>query len=191
MLRSRVLLTKFGGHRVYLSKLAPTWPQVTPTWPLTPAMHYTLVRGSSHQIWQPWAFLRQIDPWMTFDPRWGPFENMPTNLVGPSPTPMPSFSSIRRSMAKCIAGHTYTHTHTHTHTEFDILIITSGWPQHDLWPYQCITLWSGVLSTKFGGHRAFLRNLTSAWPWLTRAWPLILLMHYALVRASSHQTWWP
>ena len=94
-------------------------------------MHYTLVRGSSHQIWQPWAFLRQIDPWMTFDPRWGPFENMPTNLVGPSPTPMPSFSSIRRSMAKCIAGHTYTHTHTHTHRVWyfnNYFWLTPAWP---------------------------------------------------------------
>ena len=43
----------------------------------------------------PWAFLRQIDPWMTFDPRWGRFENMPTNLVGPSPTPMPTQQCIK------------------------------------------------------------------------------------------------
>ena len=56
------------------------------------------------------AFLRQIDPWMTFDPRWGRFENMPTNLLGPSPTPMPTFSSVPLSMTKRIAGHTYTHT---------------------------------------------------------------------------------
>ena len=47
---------------------------------------------------------------MTFDPRSGRFENMPTNLVGPSPTPMPTFSLIPRSMAKRIAGHTHTHT---------------------------------------------------------------------------------
>ena len=50
---SGVLPTKFGGHRALLRKLTPTWPQLTPTWPLTPAMHYTLVRGSSHQIWWP------------------------------------------------------------------------------------------------------------------------------------------
>ena len=34
--------------------------------------------------------------------------------------------------------------------------LTSGWPLHDLWPQQCITLWSGVL-TKFGSHGTFLR----------------------------------
>ena len=45
---------------------------------------------------------------MTF--RWGHFENMPTNLVGPSPTPMPTFSSIPQSMTKRIAGHTYIYT---------------------------------------------------------------------------------
>ena len=48
-----VLPTKFGGHRALLSKLTPTWPQLAPTWPLTPAMHYILVRGSFHQIWWP------------------------------------------------------------------------------------------------------------------------------------------
>ena len=44
---------------------------------------------------------------MTFDSRWGCFENMPTNLVGPSPTPMPTFSSVSLSMVKRITGHTY------------------------------------------------------------------------------------
>ena len=32
-------------------------------------------------------------------------------------------------------------------------------------------------------------NLTSDWPWLTPAWPLIPAMHYALVRGSSYQIW--
>ena len=48
---------------------------------------------------------------MTFDPGLGRFENMPTNLVGLSPTPMPTFSSIPRSMTKRIAGHTYIYTY--------------------------------------------------------------------------------
>ena len=43
----------------------------------------------------------------------------------------------------------------------------------------------------FGGHRAFLRNLTSGWPWLTRVWPLTPAMHYTLVMGSFHQIWWP
>ena len=79
------------------------WPQqCTALW-----SGVLLTKFGSHR-----AFLRQIDPWMTFNPRWGRFENMPTNLVDPSPTPMPSFSSIPQSMAKRIAGHTYIYTHT-------------------------------------------------------------------------------
>ena len=42
--------------------------------------------------------------------------------------------------------------------------LISGWPQHDFWQQQCITLWPGVLPIKFGSHRAFLRNLTSVNP---------------------------
>ena len=41
---------------------------------------------------------------MTYDPRWGCFENMPTNLVGLSPTPMPTFSLIPQSMTKRMTG---------------------------------------------------------------------------------------
>ena len=61
--------------------------------------------------------------------------------------------------------------------------MTSVWPltQH------CLLLWSGVLPTKFGGHRAFLINLISSWPRMTPAWPLTPAMHYALVRDSSDQ----
>ena len=72
--------------------------------------------------------------------------------------------------------------------------LTSGWPWlTPAWPLtqQWVTLWSKVLPTKFGGHRAFLSNFTSSWPWLTPAWPLTPAMHYALVRGSSHQIWWP
>ena len=35
-------------------------------------------------------------------------------------------------------------------------MVDPGWPLQDLWPKQYITLWSRVLPTKFGGHRAFL-----------------------------------
>ena len=57
-------------------------------------------------------------------------------------------------------------------------VVDPSWPLHDLWPQQCITLWSRVLPTKFGGLRAFLSNLTSGWPCLTPAWPLTPAMHY-------------
>ena len=66
----------------------------------------------------------------------------------------------------------------------------ASWPLHDLWPQQCITLWSEVLPTKFSDQRA-LSKLTPTWPQLTPTWPLTQTMHYALVRGSSHQIWWP
>ena len=43
-------------------------------------------------------------------------------------------------------------------------LVDPRWPLLDRWPQQYITLWPGVLSTKSGGHRAFLSNLTSGWP---------------------------
>ena len=74
--------------------------------------------------------------------------------------------------------------------EFD-LWLTSGWLVHDLWPQQCITLWSWVISTKFGGHRALWSKLTPSWPQSTPSWSLTPAIHYTLVRDSSHQIWWP
>ena len=61
--------------------------------------------------------------------------------------------------------------------------------RHDLWSHQWITLCAGVLSTKFGGHRGLLSNMTSGWP-LIPIWPLTPAMHYTLVRGSSYQIWW-
>ena len=46
---------------------------------------------------------------------------------------------------------------------------------------------SNVLPTKSGSHRAFLNKLTSAWPWFTLAWSLILSMHYTSVKDPFHQ----
>ena len=36
---SWVLLTKFGGHRIFLSKLTSAWTRVFPAWSLTPPPH--------------------------------------------------------------------------------------------------------------------------------------------------------
>ena len=44
------------------------------------------------------------------------------------------------------------------------LLVDPRWPLHDLWPQQCTALWSGVLLTKFGSHRAFVRQID---PWMT------------------------
>ena len=35
----------------FSSNLTYCWPWLTSAWPLTPAMHYTLVSGSSYQLW--------------------------------------------------------------------------------------------------------------------------------------------
>ena len=116
ILQSSVLLTKFGCLKIFLSNLTPDWPRLTPVWPLTPAVHYTSIRGHSYQLWWPKGILKQIDLW-TFDPGRVRFGNMFSHLVGPSPTmptPMPSFISLPQRMTKRIAVHTYFHLHTHT-----------------------------------------------------------------------------
>ena len=59
-------------------------------------------------------------------------------------------------------------------------------PLHDLWPHQCITLWSAVVRTKFGCHRAFLSNFTHGWHSVNPAWSLTPTMWN-----SSYQIWWP
>ena len=105
----------FPPNLVAIGYFEAIWPLVDPRWPLCdlwPQQCTTFWSGillnkfGSHR-----AFLRQIDPWMTFDSRWGHFENMPTNLVGPSPTPMPTFSSIPQSVTKRIAVHIPIHAY--------------------------------------------------------------------------------
>ena len=136
---------------------------------LTPAMHFALVKDSSHQIWQPYAFLsyftsgwpqltlaRSLTPSMRYTLVWGPF-------------------------------HQYSVATGHSYGIWPLVDL--GWPVHVLWPQQCITLWSWVLPTKFGGHRALLSQLTPTWPQLTPSWPLTPAMHFALVSDSSHQIW--
>ena len=62
--------------------------------------------------------------------------------------------------------------------------LASGWPLlhlRDLWLQPCVTLWSGILVTKFGGHWGFPNNLNSGQLCLTTVRPLIPAMHYALV----------
>ena len=93
-----------GGHRAFPSNLTSGWP-LHDLWPqqcTTLWLGVLLTKFGSHRV-----FLKQIDPWMTFDRRWGRFRTMPTNLVGPSPTPTPTFSSIPQSTTKRIAVHTY------------------------------------------------------------------------------------
>ena len=74
------------------------WPLADPGWPLHklwPQQCITLRAGVlTNKFCGHKAFLKQLDLWMTFDLWRGRFENMLSNLVGLSSTPMPSFSSI-------------------------------------------------------------------------------------------------
>ena len=165
MLWSGVLSTKFGGHRAFLSNLTPTWPWLTPTWPLTQQC-ITLWSGvlptkfGGHR-----ALLSKLTPtWLQLTQAWPLTPAMHYALV------WGSFYQIWWSYG--------------IFKQFD-----PGWPLHDLWPQQCITLWLGVLPTKFGGHRALLGKLTPTWSRLTPTWPLTPAMHYALVLGSSYQIW--
>ena len=68
--------------------------------------------------------------------------------------------------------------------------LTSVWPQMTPeWPFphHYIMLWSGVLPTKFGSHRAFLSNLTFGGPQMTPAWPLTPAMCDTLVKGTFFQ----
>ena len=106
-------LPNFGSHRVFLNTLTirltlyNLWPQQC----ITLQSWVFPTKFGNHR-----PFLRQLYLWMTFGR--GSFKNMLSNLVGLSPTFMPSFSSIPPSTTKRIAVHTHTPTppHTHAHT---------------------------------------------------------------------------
>ena len=88
----------------------PCPPVAQPLTPADPCMTFdpsnTLHFGQGfYQFWQPKAFLRQLDLWMTFDHWWGHFELYSQKLRALPPTPKPSFSSVPRSMTKCISRH--------------------------------------------------------------------------------------
>ena len=167
MFWSGILPTKFGGHRALLSNLTPGWPRMTPTWPLTPAMHYALVRGSSHKIWWPKDIAKQIDPYstpadpyMTFDPN-----NALRSGQGFFP---PNLVAI---------GHLLSN-------------LTPTWPQlTPTWPLTPVMYYTLVSDSFHQIWWPFLSNLTLGWPQMTPAWPLNPAMHYTQVRGSYHQIW--
>ena len=45
---SGILPIKFDSHRAFLSNFTPNWPRLTPVWHVTPALQYTLLRGSCY-----------------------------------------------------------------------------------------------------------------------------------------------
>ena len=137
-------------------------------------MSYTLIRDSSYQIWWQYGISKDFDlcltlddPCMTFDPSnalRSGQEFFPPNLVA--------------------IGHCYANWP----------LLDPGWPLHDLWPQQCITLWSGILTIKFGGHRALLSKLTPTWPQLTPhdIWPqqyIMLWSRVLLTKFGGHRVY--
>ena len=233
---------KFGGHRTFLKYLTSGWPRLDPFRPLTPAMSYTLIRGSFYQICGPTAFLSHLtSSWPRLTPAWPLTPAMHYTLVRVLPTKCGGHRALLSKLTPTRPSwplHNLNPTNAlHYGQEFfppnlvavghcclnwplldprwplhdlwpsnachcvqgffppnwwslgKLTLLDPSWPLHDLWPQQCITLWSGILPTKFGGHRAFLSNLTPGWPQMAPTWPLTPVMHYTVVRGSTHQLW--
>ena len=66
---------------------------MTPAWPLTPAMHYALVRGSSHKIWWPKDIAKQIDPYLTPADPYMTFDLNNALCSGTPPLKVPLFNA--------------------------------------------------------------------------------------------------
>ena len=131
---------------------------MTPSRPSTPSMCYTPVRGSSYQTWLLWGIPEQFDPWLTPADLWMTFDPAMHYGLGQGFF-LPNLVAIGHSLAI-------------------LPLVDPSWPLHDLRRQRCTTLWSGFLSTKFGGHRAFLSNLTPDWPQLTSlVWSLRKVDH--------------
>ena len=86
LLRPRVLSTKFGSHRAFLSNLTPNWPRLTPTWPLTQGMHYTSAPEGFFPLnlvaLATWLCQSSLTSGWSFTFWWGRFEKLTTNLGG-------------------------------------------------------------------------------------------------------------
>ena len=159
-------LKQYWLHLVALriSKQLPScWPLITRAWPLTPAMCYTLVRGSCYQIWWPLGIYNQFDlsltladPYMTFDPSNAFYSGQGfflPNLV--------AIGHLHEPSNALWSGVPCTKFGSHRECLCNLTSVDPGWPLHDLWPQQCIILWSGIRSTRCVSHRAFLGNLIS------------------------------
>ena len=88
---SRILLTNFDCLRAFLSNLALGWPYMTPKWPLTPKMHYTPVRSSSHRNWWPYGIPKAISPLDDLWPLRGSLRKYAFELRWPVPYPYAKF----------------------------------------------------------------------------------------------------
>ena len=63
---SAVLPTNFGSYRAFLNNLTPTWPWLTPAWPLIPAMCNTQWGVLSKTTWP----LNDLRPFLGFLPKY-------------------------------------------------------------------------------------------------------------------------
>ena len=128
-LQSVALPTKFGFHRSFLSNLTPGWPRLTSAWPLIPPMYYSLVSGSSYQIWWPYGISNLTSGWPLNFGRVASKIRSQTSWVL---TPMPSFSSIPK--------HDKMHGRTYIHTYRRHIVGVSGW-MHTVGVYFMRTKW--------------------------------------------------
>ena len=130
-------ISNFGGYGAFLSNLA----LIDPSWPLTSAMRYTLVRvfpikfASSKELLDVISNLTRI--WHQLIPAW-------------ALTP-----SIHYTLPTKFGRHS---GHSWAIWPLD----DPRWPLHDLLPHQWTTLWPGVLLTvDLVALERFLSNLTS------------------------------
>ena len=152
---------------------------MTPARPLTQAMHYALLRGSFYQIWWPRGIPKQFDLWLTLGDHSMTVDlrNAFTLWSAVLPT---KFGSHRAFLSNLTFGwiqvtllDLWLHqcamlysgllpTKSCGHMAF-LSNLTSGWPRlthaWPLTPSNALHSDQGVLPTKFGGRRAFLRQI--------------------------------
>ena len=160
-LRSRVLPTKLGGLVTFLSNSNSAWPQLTPSWPLTPSIHYTLINGSFYLLWHVWLpqdipkqfdlCLNLADPYMTFDPLNALQGFFPTKFRGHRPkqfdpwltqvNPYMTFDPI--NVIHFGQGLLLPNLVVIRHSWAIWPQVYLGWLLHDLWPFSFSNLTSG------------------------------------------------
>ena len=162
-------------YRAFLSNLTLSWPQLTATWPLTLEC-ITLwsevlpIKLGGHR-----EFLKQFDPWMTFEIWRGRFEQLTTNLESPFPTTQSSF--MRQSTTKCIAGQA--HKQMNWLTDKVVFCFVFVFADSVIFPALRLKLnWPHLLVLGVSGQ-------------LVYGWPLMTLdPNNALHVHSSYQIWW-
>ena len=147
--------------------VAPADPCMT----FDPLMHYTLVWGSFCQIWRPQGISKEFDLWLT--------------LADPCMTSDPAMSYT------LIKGSSYQIWWPYGISKQFDLWLTLADPCMTFDPNNALRSGQGFFPPNLVAIGHLLSKLTPTWPQLTPIWPSTPAMHYALVRGSYHQMWWP